>query len=164
LKIKTVDIRAGLYNAVYKGQREAITIDNNDLQKAIDDNIIEERSFQGDLDELIAEWNNEPDFKSSAEKQKKYHTERIATFIILDLLEEPIYIYEGISPLVKYLDGGHRIAGAKYWGLPQMEAIAVKTSGKELTGDEKNKLWQIVKSNGGDFVAALKVIGYDCER
>ena len=125
MKIKLTDIRSGSYAAVYKNQRAAITFNNSDIEKALNEEYLEERSFQGDLDILRSDWDNEPNFEASINKQKKYHIDRIAYIIKQKLFEIPVLLYKDINPLKDYLDGGHRIWAAKYLGKNEIEAFVV---------------------------------------
>ncbi len=160
MKIKLVNIRGGLYNAVYRGRAKAIVIEKVDIEEALTKNTPEYRSFQGDLVILLDEWNKEPDFESSALKQKKYHVDRIATIIKRGLENDPIFIYKGIDPRSEYLDGGHRILAAKHLELLEVEAVEVDTGGKVLTTEAKTLLWDITKQYQGNMKKALNILGY----
>jgi hypothetical protein len=93
-----------------------------EIQKAIQENDLETRSFQTDLTELNAEWNrkanNEDEYYAL---QKKYHSRRIAFFIV-NGWADPILLYKDGC---KIKDGLHRFKAAIYL---KMEVIDVITT------------------------------------
>jgi hypothetical protein len=151
MKIETKSIRNGRYRAGYKGTFVDIEIDNSDIKEALEKENIEDRSFQGDLDSLVKEWNAAPNLTTSIDQQKKYHANRIATIIKKGLLSEPILIYKDIDPQHDYLDGGHRVIAAKYLNESHIEVITIDR--EKLSTTEKDLLWKEIKQTGDVKVA-----------
>ncbi len=157
MKIELENIRGGLYAAVYKNERRGISFNCNDIKLALENDYLEERSLQGQLHLLQQEWNNEPDFQASYKKQKEYHINRIATLIKKELYKDPILVYKDINAEVKYLDGGHRVWAAKCRGEQEIEAIIIDVE-KQLSPDEKDKLWKKISELKGNSLEALKAL------
>jgi hypothetical protein len=78
---------------------------NEDIKKAIEENNIETRGYQKDIDELNKEWNQKANNeKEYYELQKDYHARRVAYFVISDwndrivLNKDGVWIKDGSTP------------------------------------------------------------------
>jgi len=93
---------------------------NEEIEKAIRENNHETRSFQDDIDELNDEWNknasNEVDYLAL---QKKYHSQRIAFFVV-NGWHDPIVLYRDGCTIK---DGLHRFKAARYLSMDIIDVI-----------------------------------------
>lgn len=93
---------------------------NVEIKKAILENNLEMRSFQDDLAELNAEWNNKANNEDEYwVLQKEYHSRRIAFFVVKGW-DDPILLHKDEC---KIKDGLHRFKAAMYLGMELIDVI-----------------------------------------
>lgn len=150
-KIKINELNIIEYAEFYGDRAIPITFSDTDIQNALDTHNSERRSFQGNLEELLNEWNMNSDINAYCEKQKNYHCLRIATLIKSGTWKEPILVYKDRKTI---LDGQHRVRAASFLNETEINAIIVECV---LSDNEKEKLWNSISENG-NVVKALQLL------
>ena len=90
-----------------------------DICKAINDNTLEHRGFQSDIEELRKEWYIVETGRYDYGLIKKYHAERIAYFVV-NGIGDPIYLKDDGKTIS---DGLHRLKAAIFKGYDHIEVV-----------------------------------------
>lgn len=90
-----------------------------DICKAINNNTLEHRGFQYNVEELKKEWYLSDKGKYDCDLIKKYHAERIAYFVV-NGIGEPICLKSDGKTVS---DGLHRLKAAIFKGYDQIEVV-----------------------------------------
>lgn len=117
LKIKVSEIT----NIPYGQFERSCEPTHIEIKECVDNNDVETRSFQGNIEELRKEFfSNAKDNDEIINRVKKYHCQRIAYFVLNRWAVDPIELSRDMKTIV---DGLHRLKAAIYLGLEEVEAI-----------------------------------------
>ena len=142
---------AEITNVLYGQNSISCEPTKEEIEKAILEKDFERRSFQGDLNELNAEWNKEA--KNFYEVVKRFHIRKTACLVV-EGWDEPILLCKDERTI---LDGLHRLKAAIFLKMDTIDVI-VTDAPSNLSAVQKDRLWK-ARADYGNFKEALGRVG-----